>query len=610
MQINLLNDFIKAYENAYSVSFDDSFKGLIQELCRKLNEPFMHTSYALERELKELVFSLDKNVNIAIVGQFSSGKSSLLNLILGRDCLPTGVVPVTFKPTFLRYAKEYFLRVEFEDGSDVITNVEELALYTDQRNEVKQAKSLHIFAPVALLEKITLVDTPGLNANANDTLTTLSELKNIHGAIWLSLIDNAGKKSEEDAIKANLELLGENSICVLNQKDKLNTEELNNVLNYAKSVFLKYFDKLIAISCKEAKEKQSYEKSNFGALLDFLNHLDTANLKEKFVKRKILSLCEILENENQLFVGIFDRLFNQFQNYEKHLLLSYKGFLKELEILNHRILEQLKSIGERIASEIFASVKEKDAYFYKESKGFFKKNLYLRYHYKSPYISSDDAFLAMFYNSDVMGKEFKKINNELYQSFEEIKLKLKDFINRLEREILLFKAEFSNIQKDHIFQSDKNFSELRAFCNASDEYFLKDFKELLFKSILEFDLFFEKLNLKAFTNYENACKLSLEFFSRKINESRVLYELDSAEFVLFYPKKSEIYERVLNELNVYEFEALLINKPILTRIAKNFLEQNQNLIQEKNKFLDFKKEELQKRRVQILNVRKSIKEDE
>lgn len=68
-------------------------------------------------------------------------------------------------------------------------------------------------------------------------------------------------------------------------------------------------------------------------------------------------------------------------------------------------------------------------------------------------------------------------------------MKLKDFINILEREILLFKAEFSNIQKDHIFQSDKNFSELRAFCNASDEYFLKDFKELLFKSILELDLF-------------------------------------------------------------------------------------------------------------------------
>ncbi|MFQ6342397.1 dynamin family protein [Campylobacter sp. VTCC 70190] len=608
MRINLLNDFIKAYESAYNVIFDDSFKGHIQKLCKQLNEPFMRPSSALQKELKELVFSLDKNVNIAIIGQFSSGKSSLLNLILERDCLPTGVVPVTFKPTFLRYAKEYFLRVEFEDGSDIITNIEELALYTDQRKSLKEAKSLHIFAPIALLEKITLVDTPGLNANDKDTLTTLSELENVHAAIWLSLIDNAGKKSEEDAIKANLELLGENSICVLNQKDKLNEVELNNVLNYAKSVFLKYFKELIAISCKEAKNEQSYEKSNFEALLDFLTHLDSTSLKEKFTQRKLLTLCAILENENKLFVEIFDCLLDKFQSYEKHLLLVYETFLKELELLNHQILEQLKGISERIASEIFASVKEKDAHFYKESKGFFKKDLYLRYDYKAPYISSDDAFLAMFYNSDVMTREFKKTKNELYKSFEELKAKFRDFITTLEREILLFKAEFSNIQKNHILQSDKNFSELRAFCNGSDEYFLKDFKELLFKSILELDLFFEKLNLKAFANYENACKLSLAFFSRKINESRVLYELDSTEFVLFYPKKSEIYERVLNELNVYEFEALLVNKPILTKIAKNFLEHNQILIQEKSKILNLKKAELQKRKEQISNVKKSIEE--
>ncbi|MCC9512399.1 ATP-binding protein, partial [Campylobacter jejuni] len=104
------------------------------------------------------------------------------------------------------------------------------AFYTDQRNEVKQAKTLHIFSPIPLLEKITLVDTPALNANENDNLTTFDELKNINGAIWLSLIDNECKKSEEDAIKANLELLGENSFCVLNQKDKLNKEELDNVL--------------------------------------------------------------------------------------------------------------------------------------------------------------------------------------------------------------------------------------------------------------------------------------------------------------------------------------------------------------------------------------------
>lgn len=52
-------------------------------------------------------------------------------------------------------------------------------------------------------------------------------------------------------------------------------------------MFLKYFNELIAISCKEAKDEQSYEKSNFQSLLDFLTQLDTTVLKEKFVKRKI-----------------------------------------------------------------------------------------------------------------------------------------------------------------------------------------------------------------------------------------------------------------------------------------------------------------------------------
>lgn len=608
MQIKILNDFIKAYEKAYTLKFDESFEGKIKNLCKKLDEPFMHLSQKLKQELQELVFSLERNINVAVIGQFSSGKSSLLNLILKRDCLPTGIVPVTFKPTFLRYAKDYFLRVEFEDGSDLITEVGELEKYTDQRENVKEAKSLHIFAPVPLLEKITLVDTPGLNANDTDTLTTFKELKNIHAVVWLSLIDNAGKKSEEDAIKTNLELLGENSICVLNQKDKLNEAELENVLNYVKDVFLKYFKELIAISCEEAKIQQSYEKSNLESLLTFLKNLKTEEIKQSFAQRKMLELCEFLEKENELFESIFNEIIEKFDFYEEYLTKEFDKLLEKIKILNHQILEQLKSISERISAEIFGFVKEKDANFYKVAKGFFKKNLYARYDYKAPYISSDDAFLAMFYNSDVMSKEFKKTKNELSLAFDDIKQNFTLFLEKLTKEILLFKAEYSNIHKNNDLQSDRNFSALRAFCNASEEYFLKDFKELLFKSTLELDLFFEKLNLKAFANYENATKLSLEFFSRKINESRILYELDSSEFTLFYPKKSEIYERVLNELNVYEFEALLINKPVINKIANQFLEQNKLLITQKKAFINEKKAELEKRKNQALEIKQTLKD--
>lgn len=608
MQINILNDFINSYKKAYINNYDDSFSGKIKTICQNLNEPFMNPSPELSKELQEISFSLDKNINIAIIGQFSSGKSSLLNLILKKECLPTGVVPVTFKPTFLHYAKEYFLRVEFEDGSDLITDVENLALYTDQRNEIKKAKNLHIFAPIPLLKKITLIDTPGLNANKNDTLTTLSELKNIHAAIWLSLIDNAGKKSEEEVIRENLEILGDYSICVLNQKDKLNQQELDNVLNYVKKIFSQYFKDIIAISCKEAQFQESYKHSNFEFLIHFLQSIDDKKVKEKFAKRKIFNLCKILDNENKLFLDIFDQLLLNFQTYEEYANSVFERFLNEIEILNHQILNQLKSISEKISSEIFNSIKEKEAYFYQKSTKILTKNLYVKYAYKIPYISTDDTYLSMFYHSESMSKEFKKIKNDIYHSFKQIKDNLVNLVNNLENKILFFKSEFSNIQKDNIFQSDINFSELRVFSNASEEYFLKDFKELLFKNLLELDLFFEKLNLKAFANYENATRLTISFLSDKINQSRVLYELNSSEFTLFYPQKNEIYERVLKELNVYEFENLLIDKPVIIKIIKDFFKNNKILIENKKHLIEIKKREFDKRKSQIIKSCELLKE--
>lgn len=608
MQINILNDFINSYKKAYINNYDDSFSGKIKTICQNLNEPFMNPSPELSKELQEISFSLDKNINIAIIGQFSSGKSSLLNLILKKECLPTGVVPVTFKPTFLHYAKEYFLRVEFEDGSDLITDVENLALYTDQRNEIKKAKNLHIFAPIPLLKKITLIDTPGLNANKNDTLTTLSELKNIHAAIWLSLIDNAGKKSEEEVIRENLEILGDYSICVLNQKDKLNQQELDNVLNYVKKNFSQYFKDIIAISCKEAQFQESYKHSNFEFLIHFLQSIDDKKVKEKFAKRKIFNLCKILDNENKLFLDIFDQLLLNFQTYEEYANSVFERFLNEIEILNHQILNQLKSISEKISSEIFNSIKEKEAYFYQKSTKILTKNLYVKYAYKIPYISTDDTYLSMFYHSESMSKEFKKIKNDIYHSFKQIKDNLVNLVNNLENKILFFKSEFSNIQKDNIFQSDINFSELRVFSNASEEYFLKDFKELLFKNLLGLDLFFEKLNLKAFANYENATRLTISFLSDKINQSRVLYEFNSSEFTLFYPQKNEIYERVLKELNVYEFENLLIDKPVIIKIIKDFFKNNKILIENKKHLIEIKKRELDKRKSQIIKSCELLKE--
>ncbi|EAJ0334232.1 dynamin family protein [Campylobacter lari] len=602
MQNDLINDFLKAYENAYCKSFDDSFEGKILAIKNAFLEPSLHLNDVFLKDLEMIIASYKRAINVAIIGQFSSGKSTLLNLILQKECLPTGVVPVTFKPTFLRYAREYFLRVEYEDGSDEIVDINELAKFSDQRNKLKETKSLHLFAPIELLKDITLIDTPGLNANTTDTLTTFQELSFMHSAIWLSLIDNAGKKSEEDAIRANAKLLERGGICVLNQKDKLNQDELENVLNYAHLVFDKYFEKIIAISCKEAK--YDLQKSNLPLLYEYLKGLDYEKIKKDFIKEKLNDLCELLLNQYIFLQDILEQLELKFNA----ILHSFKANVLEqkIKILNHNCLDKLKLVGEKISQEILKFIKEKDSNYYKEAKGLFKKNLYEKITYKAPYLSSDDAFLAMFYNSETMNKEFKKLKSEIALEFNQIKNDFSSFFTNLEEQILLFKAKFSNLQKENDLESDEEFANFRSFASASEELFLKDFKELLFKSKLELDLFLEKLNLKALANYESATKLTLGFFSTKMSVSKEFYELDSTEFSLYYPKASEVYQRVLTELNVYEFEDLLINKPTIMKIFKDYMQSLENLIQEKKVYIKNLIIEFENKKTMIEKIKSQI----
>ncbi|EAK6287025.1 ATP-binding protein [Campylobacter lari] len=602
MQNDLIDDFLKAYESAYKKSFDDSFEGKILAIKNAFLEPSLHLNDVFLKDLELIIASYKKAINIAIIGQFSSGKSTLLNLILQKECLPTGVVPVTFKPTFLRYAREYFLRVEYEDGSDEIVDINELAKFSDQRNELKETKSLHLFAPIELLKDITLIDTPGLNANDIDTLTTFKELSFMHSAIWLSLIDNAGKKSEENAIRANVKLLERGGICVLNQKDKLNQDELENVLNYAHLVFDKYFEKIIAISCKEAK--YDLQKSNLPLLYEYLKGLDYEKIKKDFIKEKLNNLCELLLNQYIFLQDILEQLELKFNV----ILHSFKenALEQKIKILNHNCLDKLKLVGEKISQEILKFIKEKDSNYYKEAKGLFKKNLYEKITYKAPCLSSDDAFLAMFYNSETMNKEFKKLKSEIALEFNQIKNEFSSFFTNLEEQILLFKAKFSNLQKENDLESDKEFANFRSFASASEELFLKDFKELLFKSKLELDLFLEKLNLKALANYESATKLTLGFFSTKMSVSKEFYELDGTEFSLYYPKASEVYQRVLTELNVYEFEDLLLNKSVVLKIYKNYMQSFVDFIEAKRQIILNLKNEFEAKKSMISSIKSQI----
>lgn len=55
-------------------------------------------------QCRELMVKLaEDRFTLAVVGQFKRGKSSLMNAIIGRELLPTGILPVTSAVTILRF---------------------------------------------------------------------------------------------------------------------------------------------------------------------------------------------------------------------------------------------------------------------------------------------------------------------------------------------------------------------------------------------------------------------------------------------------------------------------------------------------------------------------
>ncbi|MFA6742489.1 MAG: dynamin family protein, partial [Arcobacteraceae bacterium] len=194
--LNILKSFVNEYRETYSlqeVVYEDGLVGDIKKIQTKLLDEKFLPSNQLEGILKKQIRRARYPMEIAITGQFSSGKSTFLNALLSRNILPTGITPVTSKVNFINYGEEYKLKITYYSGAQEFAPIESIADFTDQRqDEMQDIKYLTLYAPMDILKDISFVDTPGLNSQSqSDTETTRKVLRDVGGIIWLTLIDNA-----------------------------------------------------------------------------------------------------------------------------------------------------------------------------------------------------------------------------------------------------------------------------------------------------------------------------------------------------------------------------------------------------------------------------------
>lgn len=236
----------------------------------------------------------DGNFEIAFFGRVSSGKSSLLNALLGTEILPVGVNPITAVPTKLRYGPTFRAIMTFAEGPSKEIPLDEIANFvTEEGNPGNTRNVTRAVAEVPsprLKQGIVLVDTPGLGSLAKQgAAETLAYLPSAD--LGVLLIDAGNTLSEEDI--GTLRLLHEAripSLVLLSKADLLKPQDLERALAYTRDHLQQQLGMDPAVHPVSALPGHSALLDRFYQA-DLLPRFDRSSiLRNESVRRKIAAL--------------------------------------------------------------------------------------------------------------------------------------------------------------------------------------------------------------------------------------------------------------------------------------------------------------------------------
>ena len=566
----MFNEFINAYKARYFKVFTNDFKGELARFVNNLNDPSLHISEQIKESLNLLIDTLNEPPLIAVIGQFSSGKSTFLNTLLGQDILPSGLTPVTAKAVRLKFAKMPLLSVKFINGSESLLASSDLA----ELNKLgEQVSSMTLYAPSEILKEINFIDTPGLNSLRDaDTKETKNTLKKVSGAIWLSLANNAAKASELESIKEILKVNDLKAICLINQKDKLNGGELESLLKHARQTYGELFEDIIAISSKQAflgitnNDKSLLEASNFNEALKAIKEcfLDKS-FKENFIKARAKKIVKLLTNEQEKHLEIYDNaqlILDEFSGSLDERLEAIKEEFKPKIALSY---SQMSEVIKLAADEVFKLLKPFSKTKFNASKTLLNKEIYKRENFEVISLDSDEVFSKLIYEDVVFNKFFKRYKKDLKELENAITSAFNELYKNLEDKFLIYKSCYENYASfnDQVLAYETK--SINTYAGRTYENFLREYETVKFKAIQKVSLFFEKLDIKLASNYENALKLAVYFIKQKIEKT--LESHLQMNTPLYIPSAKDVYERMLDAFSLYEFEALMCsNSSFLNKI--------------------------------------------
>lgn len=306
-------------DNAQLRRFSESQERLAATIQQ--TEPLIETldaPHCVERlrELREKTAS--DTFKIMIVGAFKTGKSTLINALLGEEVLPAFATPTTAIINEVKYGDEpravlHFLNPQPErlydgvperalahirahEGEEIppielpVDEIEDyvvipMGMEHDEASKQSPFSRVELFWPLDILrDGVEIIDSPGLRENPARTQVTMSYLSQADTVIFAVSALSAGSKDETDFLSETLPVYGiteQNLFCVVNRINQVRndrerarvTKFVNDLMKpFTKRIF--YVNALDALDGRLDGDAQKVEASNIPALeRDLTNYL-------------------------------------------------------------------------------------------------------------------------------------------------------------------------------------------------------------------------------------------------------------------------------------------------------------------------------------------------
>jgi GTPase SAR1 family protein/tetratricopeptide (TPR) repeat protein len=182
---------------------------------------------------------LNNRFLLAVVGEFSSGKSTFINALIGADVLPTSSLPTTCVVNYLVYQEVPSCTVTFADnrkeGDIPLEKLKEYVSEDGNPDNSKEVAEVTIGYPLPMLESgVVVIDTPGVGSIVGrHSEITYDIIPHADAIVLLSNCREPYSQTEQTFLLKLREEIGDRLFVVLNKVDTIDEASVDKILAFA-----------------------------------------------------------------------------------------------------------------------------------------------------------------------------------------------------------------------------------------------------------------------------------------------------------------------------------------------------------------------------------------